>query len=97
MVKTSPSSERERYASSIPGQGAKTPHASMPKQTKNIKQKKYCNKFNKGFKNGPLKKKKNSRPSLETVCWNLGGTLSKRIDLKERGPEPVWKKENVKE
>ena len=58
VVKTSPSSERERYASSIPGQGAKTPHASMPKQTKNIKQKKYCNKFNKGFKNGPLKKKK---------------------------------------
>ena len=26
--------------------------------------------------------KKNSRPSLETVCWNLGGTLS--IDRSER-------------
>ena len=45
----------------IPGQGAKIPHASGPKN-QNIKQKQYCNKFNKDFKNGPhqkvLKKKK---------------------------------------
>ena len=34
---------------SIPGQGAKIPHASWPK-TQNIKQKQYCNKFNKDFK-----------------------------------------------
>ena len=34
---------------SIPGQGAKIPHASWPK-SQNIKQKKYCNKFNKGLK-----------------------------------------------
>ena len=37
---------------SIPGQGAKIPHASWPKK-QSIKQKKYCKKFNKDFKNGP--------------------------------------------
>ena len=41
----------------IPGQGAKIPHASRPKN-QNIKQKQYCNKFNKDFKNGPQPKKK---------------------------------------
>ena len=38
-------------AGSIPGQGAKTPHALWPKIPK---QKQYCNKFNKGLKNGPF-------------------------------------------
>ena len=38
--------------SSIPGQGAKILYASQPKN-QNIKQKQYCNKFNKDFKNGP--------------------------------------------
>ena len=37
----------------IPGWGAKIPHALGPKN-RNIKQKQYCNKFNKNFK----KKKK---------------------------------------
>ena len=41
---------------SIPGQGAKIPHASQPKN-QNIKQKQYCNKFNKDLKNGPHQKK----------------------------------------
>ena len=41
---------------SIPGWGAKIPHASGPKK-QNIKQKQYCNKFNKDFKNGPHQKK----------------------------------------
>ena len=45
MVKTSPSNVGG--AGSIPGQGAKIPHAPQPK---NIKQKQYCNKFNKDFK-----------------------------------------------
>ena len=36
----------------IPGWGAKSPHASRPKNH-NIKQKQYCNKFHKDFKNGP--------------------------------------------
>ena len=42
----------------IPGEGIKIPHASQP-ENQNIKQKQYCNKFNKDFKNGPhhLKKK----------------------------------------
>ena len=39
---------------SIPAWGAKTPHASWPKN-QNIEQKQYCNKFNKN-----LKKKKDS-------------------------------------
>ena len=37
---------------SIPGQGAKIPHVSRPK-TQYIKQKQYCNKFNKDLKKGP--------------------------------------------
>ena len=53
MVKTSPSSAVG--AGSMPGWGAKIPHASWPKN-QNIKQKQYCNEFNKDFKNGPYKK-----------------------------------------
>ena len=55
VVKTSPSNAGG--AGSIPSQGAKIPHASGPKN-QNIKQKQYCNKFNKDFKNGPYQKKK---------------------------------------
>ena len=62
MVKTSPSNAAG--LGSIPGWGAKIPHALGPKN-QNIKQRQYCNKFNKGFKNGPhlknLKKKKKER------------------------------------
>ena len=51
----------EWVVGSIPGRGAKIPHVSGPKN-QNIKQKQYCNKFNKDFKNDPhkriLKKKK---------------------------------------
>ena len=50
VVKTSPSNADG--AGSIPGQGAKIPHASQPKN-QNIKRKQYCNKFNKDFKNHP--------------------------------------------
>ena len=50
MVKTLPSSAGA--AGSIPGQGAKIPHASGLKN-QNIEQKRYCNKFNKDVKNGP--------------------------------------------
>ena len=50
MVKISPSNAGA--AGSIPGHGAKIPHASRPKK-QNIKRKQYCNKFNKDFKNGP--------------------------------------------
>ena len=41
---------------SIPGQAAKIPHASWPKN-QNRKQKPYCNKFHKDFKNCPHQKK----------------------------------------
>ena len=50
VVKTLPSDARG--GGSIPGGGAEIPHASRPKN-QNIKQKRYCNKFNKDFKNGP--------------------------------------------
>ena len=50
VVKTSPSNAGD--ASLISGQGAKIPHASGTKN-QSIKQKQYCNKFNKDFKNDP--------------------------------------------
>ena len=67
MVKTSPSSAGG--AGSIPGRGAKIPHASRPKNQNIKKQKQFCNKFNKDFKNGPHKKqtkkpKKKKRPNF---------------------------------
>ena len=46
----------QRGVGSIPGRGAKIPHGWWPKN-QNIKQKQYCNKFNKDFKNGPHQKK----------------------------------------
>ena len=64
MVKTSPSNAEG--ACSIPGCGAKIPHALQPKN-RNIKQKQYCNKFSKDFKNGPHQKtslKKNNKLSF---------------------------------
>ena len=50
MVKTLPSNAGG--ASSIPGQGDKIPHALWPKN-QTMKQKQYCKKFNKDFKNDP--------------------------------------------
>ena len=49
-VRTSPSNAGG--AGSIPGWGAKIPHALWPKN-QSIKQKQCCNRFNKDFKNGP--------------------------------------------
>ena len=50
VVKTLPSNAGG--VGSIPGQGANIPHASGPKN-QNIKQKQYCNNFNKDIKNSP--------------------------------------------
>ena len=50
VVKTSPFNAG--CEGSFPGWGTKIPHASWTKN-KYIKQKQYCNKFNKDFKNGP--------------------------------------------
>ena len=55
MVRTSPSNAGG--VCSIPGQGARIPHALQSK-SQNIKQKQCCNKFNKDFENGPHQKKK---------------------------------------
>ena len=48
MVKTLPPSAGGM--GSIPCWGAKIPHALRAKKAKNIKQKQYCNKFNKDLK-----------------------------------------------
>ena len=50
MVKTSPSDRGG--VGSIPGLGADSPHDTGARNP-NVKQKQYCNKFNKIFKNGP--------------------------------------------
>ena len=50
MVKTLPSDAEG--VGLIPGWGAEITHALGPKN-QNIKQKQYCNKFNKNFKNSP--------------------------------------------
>ena len=58
VVKTSPSDRGG--VGSIPGLGADSPHDTGARNP-NVKQKQYCNKFNKIFKNGPhqIKKYKN--------------------------------------
>ena len=58
MVETSPSNSGGMGL--IPDRGAKIPHASRPKN-QNIKQKQYCNKFNKDF----LKKWSTSKKLLK--------------------------------
>ena len=59
--------------SSVPGWGTKIPRASYKNQ--NIKQKQYCNKLNKDFKNGPHQKKKKTKKKKP---------FRKRRDRKER-------------
>ena len=54
VVKTS--LPNTRCTGSIPGWGTKIPHALWPKKNQNIKQKQYCNKFNKDFKKKEGKK-----------------------------------------
>ena len=58
VVKTLPSNARG--VGLIPGLGAKITHASWSKH-QNIKQKQYCNKFNKDLKNGPHPSKKKKK------------------------------------
>ena len=62
MVK--PSLSNAGGVGSIPGRGAKILSA---KKTKHIKQKRYCNKFNKDFKNGPHQKKSLKKSSKEIL------------------------------
>ena len=53
----------------IPGLGAKIPHALWPEH-QNIKQKQYCDKFNKDFKTGPHQKNKNKKKKKKKV-WKV--------------------------
>ena len=56
-------------AGSVHSQGTKILYASGPKE-QNIKQKQYCNKFNKKtFKNGPHQKK--SKKKVNRVCMHM--------------------------
>ena len=48
----------------VPGQGTKIPLALWPKN-QNIKQKQYCDKFNKDFKTGPHQKNKKKKKEEE--------------------------------
>ena len=68
VVKTLPLPSNARGVGSIPSWGAKTPHASWPKN-QNIKQKQYCNKFNKDSKTVPIKKKI-LKKKKEQGLWN---------------------------
>ena len=63
-------------ASSIPGQGVKIPHALGPKH-QNIKQKRYCNTFNKDFQNGPHQKKILNKIKRKTGGRNVQMCVSK--------------------
>ena len=76
MVKTSLC--KAGGAGLIPGRGAKIPHASRPKD-RNIKQKQYCNKFNKDFKNGPHQKKISF---LKKRPWKIIFLICKRLLIK---------------
>ena len=53
----------------ISGRGAEVPHASRP-ENQNIKQKQYCNKFNKDFENGPHQKKKKKKHIRLGRSWD---------------------------
>ena len=72
VVKTLPSNAGR--VGLIPGQGARIPQASRPK-SQNVKQKQYCNKFNKDFKNGPHQKKKNALGKICVTCLIVIFTL----------------------
>ena len=81
MVKTSPSNAEG--AALIPGQGAKILRASWPKN-QNIKQKQYCNKFNKDFKNGPHQKKRKKLSMYGRRGQFQQGNLAKAVELSRK-------------
>ena len=45
----------------------------MAKKEEHKQQKKYCNKFNKDFKNGPHKKKKSLKINSQGLPWGPSG------------------------
>ena len=68
MVKAVPSNAGG--AGSIPNQGTKMPHASWP-INQNVKQKQYCNKFNKDLKNGPHTHTQSNRKKTTKIHWMI--------------------------
>ena len=87
MVKTLPSNAGG--AGLIPGQGAKIPHPLQP-NNQNIKQKQYCNKFHKDFKNGPREKKENPLKKKPGLC--VKGLLNINSGLQSGPKDPLsWK------
>ena len=66
MVKLLPSNAG--VAGSIPGSGAEIPPATWPK-IQNIKQKQYCNKFSKDFKNDPHQEKSKKKNTENMKIW----------------------------
>ena len=62
---------------SVPGQEAKITHALGPKN-QNIKQKLYCNKFNKDLKKGKTSTHKHTHPLF---YWHAGGGLAAKLCL----------------
>jgi len=87
MVGTSPFSARA--LGSIPGLRTKIPHASWPNPPahQNIKQKQYCNKFNKDFKNGPHQKEKKKRKKLSRYGRKghfQQGNLAKAVEISRK-------------
>ena len=82
MVKTLPSNVGG--AGLIPGWGDKIPQSLQRKKTQSIKQKQYCNQFNKDFKNGPHQKKKNLQKKKK-IGWSEEVTF----EQKTRGREGV--------
>ena len=67
----------------ISGRGAEVPHASRP-ENQNIKQKQYCNKFNKDFENGPHQKKK-KKLKKNTMCAINRGKVAKNFTISTFG------------
>ena len=52
---------------------------TLQPKSQNIKQKQYCNKFNKDFKNGPHLKKKNLSKKMKE--WSLRGRKKERLNF----------------
>ena len=86
VVKISPSNARG--VGSIPGWGAKIPCALWSKN-QNIKQKQYCNKFNKDFKSGPYQEKKSWK---KIIIWKISDlfTISHKTILEKKSTLISW-------
>ena len=81
VIKTSPSNAGG--ASSIPGGGARIPHASWAK-SQSMKHMQYCNKFSKAFKVVHIRKTKQNNP-LRPVGTGEGFVSQRRLQYPHHG------------